>query len=352
MEHRYWPHCGHDLLAAAPQMPGHLALTDDFLRRLLQAPELAPIPESCAAELALHEALMAAPRQAIPDSRLASLKDPDARDNYRIWMRFRDRLQARPTLEGAYLALFQGQGVDVPPGFVHQLTQIFLRQILGAQASAFQVRAAQMLYRSQKISIQDEGAVMAADEATIESFATSGGFGSLGELLRKGDMPTRSIDLDVLQPGLEEAFWEREQAHAERLAPGVERHDWVLNLNHGSPGLQALCEILERWVLHFLGVRVKVQVEKKIDDPQWVWHVGLDAQASSILNDLFTGQEVAEDRLKRLLCLFSLRFEDPGDMAASVRGHPVYLAMAMDEQQRLRLKPQNLLLNLPLTRAS
>ena len=33
-------------------------------------------------------------------------------------------------------------------------------------------------------------------------------------------------------------------------------------------------------------------------------------------------------------------------------GRPVYLAMAMDEQNRLKLKPQNLLLNLPLARRS
>jgi hypothetical protein len=30
----------------------------------------------------------------------------------------------------------------------------------------------------------------------------------------------------------------------------------------------------------------------------------------------------------------------------------VYLAMAMDHNQRLKLKPQNLLLNLPLSRRS
>ena len=35
-----------------------------------------------------------------------------------------------------------------------------------------------------------------------------------------------------------------------------------------------------------------------------------------------------------------------------VAGKPVYLAMAMDEANRLSLKPQNLLLNLPLARRS
>jgi hypothetical protein len=35
-----------------------------------------------------------------------------------------------------------------------------------------------------------------------------------------------------------------------------------------------------------------------------------------------------------------------------VRGRPVYMAMARDGQGRLRLKPQNLLVNLPLAQAA
>jgi hypothetical protein len=37
-------------------------------------------------------------------------------------------------------------------------------------------------------------------------------------------------------------------------------------------------------------------------------------------------------------------------MRPAIAGRPVYLAMAMDRENRLRLKPQNLLLNLPLAR--
>jgi len=54
----------------------------------------------------------------------------------------------------------------------------------------------------------------------------------------------------------------------------------------------------------------------------------------------------------RLLCLFELTFEDPAAMRPAIAGRPVYLAMAMDAGHRLRLKPQNLFLNLPLARAS
>jgi hypothetical protein len=51
-----------------------------------------------------------------------------------------------------------------------------------------------------------------------------------------------------------------------------------------------------------------------------------------------------------LLCLFRLEFDDPADMRAELAGRPVWLAMAMDDRNRLRLKPQNLLMNLPLAR--
>jgi hypothetical protein len=46
--------------------------------------------------------------------------------------------------------------------------------------------------------------------------------------------------------------------------------------------------------------------------------------------------------------LFKLRFANPDDMRADVRGKTVYLGLAMNEQGLLKLKPQNLLLNLPL----
>ena len=55
-----------------------------------------------------------------------------------------------------------------------------------------------MLFRTQKIAVTEDGAVMAADEATVELFATTGGFGSLGELLAQNRTPPRTVELDVL----------------------------------------------------------------------------------------------------------------------------------------------------------
>ena len=108
--------------------------------------------------------------------------------------------------------------------------------------------------------------------------------------------------------------------------------------------------MLERWIAHFLGVAVTIEPKREIDDERWVWHVGLDAEASALLNDLYNRVDVDEERMGRLLCLFELRFANPADMRPAIAGRPVYLAMAMDAQSRLKLKPQNLLLNLPLAR--
>ena len=337
--HPFWASSGIAWLHARPD--GQLEVTDDFLRHLLSRPELVPIATSCQAERALHEALLEQPRQSVDGARLQALADPDAAANLAVWLRFRDRLLARPTLEASYLALFQGQGVDVPPVLVEQITQVLLRHVLGAHAQPMEARAAEMLFRPQRITLMDDGTVMAADNDTVERHAISGGFGTLGELLARNGAQLRSVDLDVLNEDNAEVYWQRDEAQ-----------DMAVCLNTGQPLMQALCRVLEKWIAHFLGAAVTVRTEKQIDDDHWVWHVGLDAQASAILNDLYMGQPVDESRLKRLLCLFRLEFSQPADMLPEVAGRPVYLAMAMDEQQRLKLKPQNLLLNLPLARRS
>src|SRR5688500_10006983 len=106
----YWRQCGWHLLDTSPE--GHLVVTDDFLRSLLQRPELAPVPESSPGELALHQRLLEQPRSEVDDAQLGAVTDEDARGNYAIWLRFRRRLLAHPTLEASYVALFRGEGVD------------------------------------------------------------------------------------------------------------------------------------------------------------------------------------------------------------------------------------------------
>ena len=333
----YWPNCGYRLLTQGSD--GRLTVTDDFLRSYLTRPELSPVPESCAAELALHDALLANPRASVAPFELAALTDVDARENYSIWLRFRARLLAASSLEAAYVGLFRGNGVDVPPLFVAELTQVLLRHILGNAAAPMEARTAELLFRAQKIALTEDGTVMSADETTVELLATTAGFGSLGELLAQNRTPARTVELDVLGAENASLYWGRD-----------ERHDFSVSLNRGQPALDALTRVLEKWIRHFLEVIVKISQERAIDDEHWVWHVGLDAEASGILNDLYNRADIDDERMRRLLCLFRLEFADPEDMRRAIKGRPVYLAMAMDRDQRVKLKPQNLLLNLPLSR--
>ncbi|RMD65140.1 MAG: hypothetical protein D6826_00795 [Alphaproteobacteria bacterium] len=342
MEHAtdFWADSGYPLLRRTER--GHLALSDDFLRAYLQRPEMAPVAESCAAERALHAALMRDPRLAVPAARLSELADPDARDNYRIFLHFRDRLIEAGTIEGCYLRTFLPAAdappatVDIPPLFIDQMARVVVRGILEGCRDGLRARAAELLFRRQKVSLR-EGAIMLADAETVEMYATTGGFGSLGRLVAEAQTPLRTVELDVLGEANADLYWDR-----------ADRHDTVLDLSFAGAGLDALCRVLEAWIHHFLDVTVAIQPVQSIRDEKWVWHIGLDVEGTRLLNDLYNGHDVDEARLARLLALFRLDFAEPSVMPAAIAGRPVYLALCMGEDETLRLKPQNLLVNLPL----
>jgi hypothetical protein len=50
-----------------------------------------------------------------------------------------------------------------------------------------------------------------------------------------------------------------------------------------------------------------------------------------------------------MLALFRLDFDDPAAMRTDLAGKPIYMALSMSEAGVVRMKPQNLLLNLPFT---
>jgi len=331
----FWRSSGHHLLV--PDASGRLTVTDDFLRAYWLRPEVVPVAESCASEVALHDELMANPRLAVPPARLARLADPDAGANYAAVLRLRDRLLARPTLEAAYLDLARTGATGVPPMFLDQLVHVVLRHLLAGCDDPIRLRAAELLFREQKVTIQD-GAIMLADEETVEMHAADPAAGAQG-LLVASEAPPRRVELDVLDEHNAAIYWARS-----------DRFDTVLDLSFTRPGLDALCRVLEAWVLHFSGAAVGIQPVPRIDDERWVWHLGLDAEASTFLDHLYQGAAIDEARHARLLALFRLEFRDPADMLERVRGRPVYLGLAMTASERLRLKPQNLLVNLPLAR--
>lgn len=330
----FWRDSGYHLLA--PTDAGQMAVTDDYLRAFLRRPELAPVEESCDRERALHARLMDAPAQVIPPETLTALADPDAIDNYRLFLAFRDRLVAAGSLEAAYLGFFTAGAITIPPLFLDQMAHAILRHILDGAEDPMRARAAELLFRSHKVTI-DDGTIMAADEEIVEMYARTGGFGSLGQLIVEAQTPVASVELDVLTEENAGLYWDRDT-----------RHDTVLDISFARPGLDALCRVLEAWISHFLAVEVVIQPVQKIADERWVWHIGLDAEGTALLNDLYNGSEVEQDRLARLLSLFRMEFRNPSEMRSDIAGRPVYLAMAMTPTNVVRLKPQNLLVNLPI----
>jgi hypothetical protein len=197
-----------------------------------------------------------------------------------------------------------------------------------------------VFFREQKVSV-DDGRILLADLETVEMHASGSAYGSLGRLIVEAQTPMKSVNLDVLDAENAPMYWMRDQ-----------RHDYVVAFNHGRPALKAFARVMERWVRHFAGVDVAIEGLRDIRDGKWAWHIGLDAQSTGVLNDLWRGEEVENGRLQRLLALFRMTFADPAAMRPDIAGRPVYLALAMDEDNVVRMKPQNLLTNLPLARPS
>jgi hypothetical protein len=314
----FWRSSGWHLLERSTD--GRHRAGDDFLRAYLLRPELAPVAESCPAELGLHAALLADPRRPITPVTLLGLEDEDARENYEVFARFREHLLRHATLEAAYLSLVRDGHRGIPALFVEHLVHAILRGVLDGCGDGIVLRAAECLFRAQSVTVRD-GAILLADRDTVEIHARSGG----------------PVELDVL-----------DAENAARYFARSDRFDTVLDVSFTRPGLDGLCRVLEAWVRHFLDLRVAIQPLQSVREERWRWHLGLDAEASRILDVLYAGEESAPACQERVLSLFRLEIHDQDRVRMELRGRPVYMAMARDAAGLLRLKPQNILLNLPL----
>lgn len=347
------------------------AATAAFLHTLLARPELAPVPESCAAERALHAALQAAPDRPVSPAELRAVKDADVRGSYSLFLRCRSAVLAAGSLPAYYGSLFprqvasggspaQAAPITIPPLFLDLMVDTLLRDWLADHPDPYVLRAADLMHRPQRVSVE-AGQVLSGDQAVLDMYNETSGLGDIGRFLAEAKAPLRSIEMRVLGDDNAAEFFAAWQP------PTPARHRFLLDLTHevtqdlshglvftmtrARSGLKALAAVLVLWVQQFLGVDVRITPLQKIDDDAWRWHIGLDTGATALLNDLYEGREVAPERLQRLVSLFRLEFVNPLDMRADVAGKPVYLALTMAADGVMRLKPQNLLVNLPLRAA-
>lgn len=314
-------------------------VTPDLIRAYLTRPEVHPIDESCANEVATFEALMADPLMAVPNDRLASFEDSDAADNYRVVLSFRDLLAHNETLEGAYLELIRGGAIALPPVFIDQIVHIILRGILFDVSDPVRLRAAELFFREQTVNT-DDGRVVLGDQEIVDMHSGTAGLGTIGQLLTETGTPVKQIELDVLDDDNASIYWERS-----------DRFDTVIDMRFGQPANHAFARVIEAWLRHFLALDARVQPVRSIKDEAWRWHVGLDRDATEILNALYEGREISDNDQARLLALYRMEIIDQSRVSEDVRGKPVYLALGSTADKKVRVKPQNLLVNLPLRTA-
>ena len=334
MSRDFWSTSGLDLLSVSET--GQLQPTEAFMRAYISRPEMQPVEESCDVEIALFDELMEKPGLDVPQARIAAMEDPDARDNYRLLLGFRDLLMRHGTLEAAYLAMMRSEAVALPPLFVAQMVHVILRNVLGECTDPIRLRAAELFFREQQVNT-DEGRIMLADDEIVEMYSATGGMGGLGQLLAESDTPMKSVELDVLDEDNKDIYWERS-----------DRFDTVIDIRFTQPALDAFARVMEAWIEHFLQLRTRIQPLQRIDDENWLWHIGLDVDAMRILNNLYHGKHLPIEEMEKILALFRLNVLDKSAVQSDIRGKPIYLALAMTGEKKLRMKPQNLLTNLPL----
>ena len=325
----FWLSCGHHLVDR--HAGGGLVVTDQFLKAYLARPELSPPAEACAVERVVHARLLADPRAPVAAAEMATMADADARENWRIMLAFRDHLRRHRTLEAAYLALVRGGMGKTPPLFVNQLVHVILRNILDGCEDAWVLRAAELFFRPQMITLH-EGSLLAADEETISGASAT----PVSPLVSMLGLPAAS-EIDVLGDHNAAEYFSRS-----------DQFDMALDLTAGRNGLTALADVIARFVRHVLAVEVAVEPLIELREAQFTWYVGLDAEGTKIGDRLWRGDELDEATQGRVLGLFRLTFRDPAAADAELGGAPVYLILAMSPDRTLRMKPQNLIIGLPL----
>jgi len=325
----FWISSGHHLLDR--EQGGGLQVTDEFLKLYLARPEMIPPAEACAVERTLHAALLADPRIPVSASDVAAISDPDARQNWQLLVAFRDHLLRHKTLEGAYVELVRNGLGKIPPLFVNQLVHVILRNALDGIADTRVLRAAEMFFRAQRVTLHD-GSLIAADEETIGGINTA----PVTPLVSMLGIPAEA-EIDIINGDNADSYWERS-----------DQFDMALDLTAGRDGFNALAQVMQRWIAHVLGIDVTIEALTQLSEIDLAWYVGLDADATKLGDMLWHGEDVDETAMSRVVGLFRLSFSDPSVMLDNVRGEPVYLILAMTPDMTIRMKPQNLLTGLPV----
>ena len=195
------------------------------------------------------------------------------------------------------------------------------------------VRAGELFFRTQRVTLH-EGSLLAVDEETAAGAAQT----PVSPLVTMLGL-SPPMEVDVLNDDNAETYWERS-----------DQFDMALDLTGRRAGLVALAEAMRRWIAHLLAVEVEIEPLAELREATLTWYVGLDADATRMGDLLWNGEMLDDATMGRVVGLFRLSFRDAQVMLDKVKGEPVYLILAMTPDNIIRMKPQNLVSGLPISR--
>src|SRR5258708_8538614 len=277
---------------------------DESRKASLERTAMAPPEDACEAERALHRALLAHPRQPVEPWQIAAIADADARENWELMIAWRDHLVGQATLESAYLAIVRHQ-LNFPRIFLDQLAQVILRNILDDCDDVFVLRAAELLFRSQRLTSY-EGSLIAADEEAVPGSNAK----PLSPLVAMLGLSAAG-EVDVLSEDNAGLYWERSDSF-----------DMALDLTAGRRGLAALGLVVARWVRHLLAIDVKIDPVTDLLDVNLTCYFSLDPNPTRTEDALWNGDELDQTARELVVGLYRLTFADAVEIVEQARVAP------------------------------
>ena len=194
----FWLSCGHHLL---DRDAARLAARDRRIHEGLSWPgrnsRRHPTPAS-SNERCIPR-LLADPWRPVSAAEIDAIAEPDARENWQLMIALRDRLAAHSTIEATYVALVR-EACRVPPLFLDQLVHLILRNTLDQCDDAYVLRAAELFFRPQRLTVH-EGSLLAADEEHIDADAAAA-----SPLVAMFGLPP-GPDIEVLSDDNARSYW-------------------------------------------------------------------------------------------------------------------------------------------------
>src|SRR5262249_52502848 len=283
---------------------GRLRMTDEFVKLYLARPELAPPTDACIVERTLHGALLSDPWRPVAQAEIDMIADADARENWQHMIALRDHFAAHPTLEAAYIGLVR-RNIRAPSLFVDQLVHVILRNALDKCDDAFVLRAAELFYRPQRLTVYG-GSLVAADQEHVDSKAVA--VSPLGAMFGFSDQH----DIEMLSDENAPRYWE----HSDRF-------DLAFDLTAGRRGLVALGTVIACWVKHLLDIDITIEPLRELRNVALTWYVGLDANGTKIGDALWNGVELDDVARDSVVGLFRVTFRDTRMVLETVAGEAI-----------------------------